>query len=101
MPKKLPNKWNGTCEVGQNFNSLSCNAKVIGARYFNKGVISNNPNITISMNSARDTRGHGTYTASIVAGNYVNGATFFGYASGLAKGVAPRARLAIYKASWC
>lgn len=101
MLKKLPEKWNGTYEVGQNFNSSSCNAKdVIGARYFNKGVISKNPNITISMNSARDTRGHGTYSASIVAGNYVNGATFFGYAFGVAKGVAPRARLAIYKVSW-
>jgi len=87
--------------VGQNFNSSMCNAKLIGVRYFNKALIGKkNPNIKIGMNSARDTRGHGTHTSSIIAGNYVNNANYFGYVSGIAKGVAPRARLAIYKVSW-
>ena len=100
MPTKVPKKWKGTCEVGQNFNSSLCNAKLIGARYINKGLIKSKPNIKIRMNSARDTRGHGTHTSSIIAGNYINDASYFGYASGIAKGVAPRARLAIYKVSW-
>ena len=86
--------------MGQNFNSSMCNAKLIGVRYFKKALIEKNPNIKIGMNSARDTRGHGTHTSYIIAGNYVNNAYYFGYASGMAKGVAPRARLAIYKVSW-
>ncbi|CAI0424624.1 unnamed protein product [Linum tenue] len=82
---KLPSKWKGTCQEGQDFNSSLCNSKLIGARYFNK------------VNSARDTEGHGTHTSSTAAGNYVDGASFFGYANGVARGMAPRARVAMYK----
>nr|ABN05870.1 Proteinase inhibitor I9, subtilisin propeptide [Medicago truncatula] len=101
MTKKIPNKWKGTCETGHKFNASVCNFKLIGARSFNKGVIAGNyRNVGISKNSARDSIGHGTHTSSTVAGNYVNGASYFGYAKGVARGIAPKAKIAMYKVIW-
>ncbi|KAF2295276.1 hypothetical protein GH714_032409 [Hevea brasiliensis] len=96
----IPSRWKGKCASGTRFNSSLCNKKLIGAHFYNKGLLANNPKLKISVNSPRDTSGHGTHTASIAAGNYVKGASYFGYASGTASGMAPRARIAMYKAIW-
>ncbi|XP_057794459.1 subtilisin-like protease SBT3 [Salvia miltiorrhiza] len=93
----IPARWKGICQAGDQFNSSHCNKKLIGARYFNEGSRASNPDINITMNSARDESGHGTHVASTAAGNYVDDVSFFGYAGGRARGVAPRARLAAYK----
>ncbi|OVA15838.1 Peptidase S8/S53 domain [Macleaya cordata] len=97
---EIPARWKGVCESGEQFNSSNCNKKLIGARKFNKGVIGANPGVNITMNSPRDIEGHGSHTSSTAAGNYVKNVSYYGYAKGTARGVAPAARLAMYKVLW-
>lgn len=83
-----PSRWRGSCD-SENF---TCNNKLIGARYYNHEAI-----LTGEELSARDTDGHGTHTASTVAGRAVNNASLFGLANGTARGGVPSARIAVYK----
>jgi len=71
---------------------------VIGARYFDKG-IGNRP-IPAEFKSPRDYGGHGTHTASTAAGDYGVEMSVMGRDYGKGSGMAPHARLAIYKALW-
>lgn len=101
----IPSRWKGICQEGQQFNSSNCNKKLIGARWFIKGILEENgKSINISNGddivSARDSNGHGTHTASTAAGNFVESANYKGLAAGLARGGAPRAHLAVYKVCW-
>ncbi|KAH0720788.1 hypothetical protein KY290_005788 [Solanum tuberosum] len=78
-----PLKWKGKCE----FNVTTyCNKKLIGAR-----------NYVQPDRFPLDLAGHGTHSSSTAAGNFVDGANFFGNANGTAVGIAPRAHVAMYK----
>ncbi|XP_076903692.1 cucumisin-like isoform X3 [Bidens hawaiensis] len=84
-----PTKWKGSC----NSTNFTCNNKLIGARYYNAAA----EDTLQEELSARDTKGHGTHTASTVAGRAVKNASLLGLANGTARGGVPSARIAVYK----
>uniref|UniRef100_A0A1D1Z0D1 Subtilisin-like protease n=1 Tax=Anthurium amnicola TaxID=1678845 RepID=A0A1D1Z0D1_9ARAE len=102
----VPSVWKGVCESGSNFSPSNCNKKLIGARSFSLGhdaaAAAGGPaiNETVEFRSPRDADGHGTHTASTAAGRHAFQASLAGYAAGIAKGVAPKARIAAYKVCW-
>ncbi|CAM0144691.1 unnamed protein product [Urochloa decumbens] len=81
-----PSRWKGVC---QNF---TCNNKIIGARAYRNG--------STDGVSPLDDEGHGSHTASTVAGRVVGNVSFGGFAAGVARGAVPGARLAVYKVCW-
>ncbi len=94
-----PESWNGTCQAGQRFPAEACNNKLIGARWFADGARAGGPIDDGEIFSPLDVDGHGTHTATTAAGNRVR-ASIFGTALDHVEGMAPRARVAVYKACW-
>ncbi|NND54223.1 MAG: S8 family serine peptidase [Gammaproteobacteria bacterium] len=99
--ESLPDDWNGTCETGPNFTGEDCDRKLIGARFYIEGfeTLENRPLDENEFRSPADADGHGTHIASIAAGNEVE-ADIYGRDIGRISGMAPRARVAVYKACW-
>lgn len=95
--------WHGKCVPGEAFNASMCNQKLIGAQYFNaawggnKGIDAQRP---WEFNSVRDYNGHGSHTSSTAGGNHAVPVTGPAAAFGTVNGMAPRARIAMYKALW-
>ncbi|GII25468.1 S8 family serine peptidase [Planosporangium mesophilum] len=82
------------CQTGDT-GPIKCNNKVIGARWFNaEGYGDANPG---EFHSPRDHHGHGSHTASTAAGDNGVMAAVNGSNIGRISGMAPAARLAIYK----
>ncbi|KAL0718508.1 hypothetical protein Bca4012_067830 [Brassica carinata] len=116
----VPSTWKGKCEVSSRIReckpdsrtqgeldpsgkaNVLCNRKLIGARFFPCGYEKTygKINSTEESISPRDDLGHGTHTASTAAGSVVEGANYLGFANGTARGIAHRARVAVYKVCW-
>ena len=95
----VPSRWRGKCQVGQGWDRNNCSRKIIGARFYTAGLDEEELK-KVDYLSPRDAEGHGTHTASTAAGSVVEGASFHGLAAGVARGGAPHARIAVYKALW-
>ncbi|KAM3232581.1 subtilisin-like protease SBT3.6 isoform X3 [Capsicum annuum] len=102
----IPSRWKGSCKEEDNFSaSKYCNRKIIGARWYMKGMMeANDLNQTMAERlhklSALDDNGHGTHVAYTAAGSYVNNVKYYDLNMGTTHGGAPLARLAIYKVGW-
>lgn len=96
-----PAGWRGTCQSSKDFPATACNGKIVGARYFADGWLSAYGSLPDGESlSPRDMNGHGTHTASTAAGLPVKHAMVLGHDYGAISGVAPDARIAVYKALW-
>ncbi|WP_157410873.1 S8 family peptidase [Actinoplanes rectilineatus] len=89
-------KWHGVCDFGDE--KPLCNNKVIGARWYDNDGMGDL--YDGEFHSPRDSNGHGTHTASTAAGLSGVPAKLDGLDLGRITGMAPGARLAIYKALW-
>ena len=94
-----PENWNGACVAGERFTADDCNNKLIGARWYIDGALATGPLHDDEIRSPRDADGHGTHTATTAAGIRTS-ASIFGTLIGDVEGMAPRARIAVYKACW-
>lgn len=100
--QQLPG-WHGKCTPGEGFTAANCNKKLIAAQWFGAGFGGEagvKALFPYEFWSARGASAHGTHTAGTAAGNYGVTASAAGNNLGLVSGMAPRARVAVYKVCW-
>lgn len=86
----------GNSEFNPGDAPFECNNKLIKAESFSESFLSINTLADYEFLSARDADGHGTHTATTAGGNNGVESSFGGTVSGMA----PRARVAVYKVCW-
>jgi subtilisin family serine protease len=80
-----------------------CSTKLVAARHYDAGWGGDagiNEDRPWEFTSPRDYNGHGTHTAGTAGGNFATPTTGPAAAFGAVSGMAPRARIAAYKALW-
>jgi len=96
--------FRGECELGEAWDTTDlCNDKLITARYFADSFLASVPvdeRREFEYISARDGDGHGSHTASTAAGNDGVPMSIDGIDLGEGSGMAPAAKLAVYKVCW-
>ncbi|MBU6315494.1 MAG: S8 family serine peptidase [Acidobacteria bacterium] len=82
--------------------AFTCNNKLLAAKAYSSGFLEGIGEglAAGSYMSARDEDGHGTHTATTAAGNSRVQASILGSNFGNVTGIAPRARISVYKACW-
>lgn len=101
-----PEGFNGTkCEFGVSGNPgdapFECNNKLLAASAHYNSYLATVGSVPGSYpQSARDDNHHGTFVASVAAGNNVHATVSDGVSLGRFSGVAPRARITAYKSLW-
>nr|XP_004235142.1 subtilisin-like protease SBT2.4 [Solanum lycopersicum] len=97
--KTFTGSFSGACEEGPLFPQTSCNGKIVSARFFSAGAQTTTTlNDSMDILSPFDAVGHGSHVASTATGNFGVPVVVNGLYYGRASGMAPRARIAVYKA---
>ncbi|KAI4372306.1 hypothetical protein MLD38_010552 [Melastoma candidum] len=92
-------KFTGDCEMGPLFPAGSCNGKIVSARFFAAGARAAAPlKPYVDFMSPYDAVGHGSHVAAAAAGNVDVPVVVNGFVYGRARGMAPAAKIAVYKA---
>jgi subtilisin family serine protease len=101
--KKDGGTFAGACEAGEEFYATTCNSKLVSARFYADAFIANVPADLRGEHefiSPRDGDGHGSHTSSTAVGNPISGMNVSGRQFGRSSGMAPAAKLAMYKVCW-
>lgn len=98
---RYPRGWRGDCQPGEGWPRSTCGRKVVGAAWFVDGFGSDRVRSSEHL-SPRDASGHGTQVAGLAVGNADVSVHLPGRPRGSRSfsGIAPQARLAVYKACW-
>ena len=105
LPQRTPGTaphlpgFHGACDAAEEWAPEDCNDKVVSARWFVNGFGEENV-AGAEYLSPRDGTGHGSHVASTAAGDHGVRVEVDGQRFGTTSGMAPAARLAVYKACW-
>ena len=95
--------FTGECQKGEDFDGSACNSKVLSAHYFAEDFLKYVPvdeRSPLEKISPVDVDSHGTHTGSTAVGNADVEALVDGRNFGPTSGIAPAAKLSVYKVCW-